>query len=61
VLIAHPYNASYSGGRHQEDQSSKPAKANSSRDSISKKPVTQKTKTKRTKKEETPHKNGLGE
>jgi hypothetical protein len=34
VLVANPYNPSYSGGRDQEDHSSKPAQANSSRDTI---------------------------
>jgi hypothetical protein len=28
VLVAHAYNPSYSGGRDQEDQGSKPAQAN---------------------------------
>jgi hypothetical protein len=38
VLVAHAYNSSYSGGRGQEDHSSKPAWANSySRDAILKK------------------------
>jgi hypothetical protein len=36
VLVAHTYNPSYSGGRNQEDHSSKPGQANSSQDSISK-------------------------
>jgi hypothetical protein len=36
--VAHTCNPSYSGGRDQEDHSSKPAQANSSRDPISKKP-----------------------
>jgi hypothetical protein len=36
------YNPSYSGGRDQEDQGSKPARANSSRDPSSKKPITKK-------------------
>jgi hypothetical protein len=36
-LVAHACNPSYSGGRDQEDRSSKPAGANSSRDPISKK------------------------
>jgi hypothetical protein len=31
VPVAHSYNPSYSGGRDQEDRSSKPAWANSSR------------------------------
>jgi hypothetical protein len=30
VLVAHAYNLSYSGGRDQEDHSSKPDQANSS-------------------------------
>jgi hypothetical protein len=30
VLVAHTYNASYLGGRDQEDCGSKPARANSS-------------------------------
>jgi hypothetical protein len=34
---AHTCNPSYSGGRHQEDHSSKPAQANSLPDPISKK------------------------
>jgi hypothetical protein len=34
--VAHTYNPSYSGGRDQEDQGSKPARANSSQDPISK-------------------------
>jgi hypothetical protein len=38
VLVAHAYNPSYLGGREQEDHSSKPAQANSSRDPISKIP-----------------------
>jgi hypothetical protein len=38
--VAHTYNPSYSGGRYQEDSSSKPAQANSSRDPISKIPNT---------------------
>jgi hypothetical protein len=32
--VAHACNPSYSGGRNQEDHSSKPARANSSRDPI---------------------------
>jgi hypothetical protein len=36
-LVAHTCNPSYSGGRDQEDRSSKPAQANSSRDPILKK------------------------
>jgi hypothetical protein len=39
-LVAHAYNPSYSGGRDQEDQGSKPAWANSSRDCILKIPNT---------------------
>jgi hypothetical protein len=35
--MAHACNPGYSGGRDQEDYSSKPAQANSSRDPISKK------------------------
>jgi hypothetical protein len=35
VLVAHVYNPSYSGGREQEDQSSKPAQATNSQDPIS--------------------------
>jgi hypothetical protein len=42
VLVAHTCNPSYSGGRDQEDRSSKPAQANSSRDPILKIPNTQK-------------------
>jgi hypothetical protein len=38
VLVAHAYNPSYSGGRNQEDRSSKPAWANSLRDPILRKP-----------------------
>jgi hypothetical protein len=38
--VAHIYNPSYSGGRDQVDQSSKPTQANSSRDLISKNPIT---------------------
>jgi hypothetical protein len=40
VLVAHACNPSYSGGRDQEDHSSKPARANSLQDPISKKPIT---------------------
>jgi hypothetical protein len=36
--VTHTYNPSYSGGRDQEDHSSKPAWANSLRDPISKNP-----------------------
>jgi hypothetical protein len=42
--VAHACNASYSGGRGQEDYGSKPAQANSLRDHISKKSLTQKKK-----------------
>jgi hypothetical protein len=38
VLVAHAHNTSYWGGRDQEDHGSKPALANSLRDSISKIP-----------------------
>jgi hypothetical protein len=38
--VAHTCNPSYSGGRDQEDWSSKPAQANSFRDLILKKPFT---------------------
>jgi hypothetical protein len=34
--VTHAWNPNYSGGRDQEDQGSKPAQANSSRDFISK-------------------------
>jgi hypothetical protein len=40
VLVAHAYNTNYSGGRYQEDHSSKPAQANSLQDLISKIPIT---------------------
>jgi hypothetical protein len=40
--VAHTCNLSYSGGSDQEDRSLKPARANSSRDSIAKKPFPQK-------------------
>jgi hypothetical protein len=36
VLVAHACNSSYSGGKDQEDCSSKPSQANSSQDPISK-------------------------
>jgi hypothetical protein len=39
--VAHAYNPSYSGGRDQEDRSSKSDWANSSRDPISKVPNTE--------------------
>jgi hypothetical protein len=38
ALVAHTYNPSYSGSRHQEDPSPKPAWASSSQDPSSKKP-----------------------
>jgi hypothetical protein len=38
--VAHTCNPRYSGGRDQDDRGSKPAQANSSRDSISKKTLT---------------------
>jgi hypothetical protein len=40
--VAHVYNPIYSGGRDQDDWSSKPAWANSLRDPILKKPITKK-------------------
>jgi hypothetical protein len=40
--VPHTCNPSYSGGRDQEDQGLKPAQANSSQDSISKKDPSQK-------------------
>jgi hypothetical protein len=40
--VAHIYNPSYSGGRDQEDHSSKPVQANSLRDLILKKTITKK-------------------
>jgi hypothetical protein len=40
--VAHTCNPNYSGGRNQEDHSSKPAWENSLRDPISKKPFTEK-------------------
>jgi hypothetical protein len=42
VPVAHACNPSYSGGRDQEDLSSKPAWANSSQDPILTKPITKK-------------------
>jgi hypothetical protein len=42
VLVAHTCNPSYSGGRDQEDGSSKLTQTNSLRDPIMKKPFTQK-------------------
>jgi hypothetical protein len=38
--VAHTCNPRYSGYRDQEDCSSRPAQANSSRDPISRKPIT---------------------
>jgi hypothetical protein len=43
VSVAHACNPSYSGGRDQEDHSSKPAQANSLQDPISKLPITKRT------------------
>jgi hypothetical protein len=40
VPVVHTCNPSYSGGRDQEDGSSKPAQANSSGNPISKNPIT---------------------
>jgi hypothetical protein len=40
--VAHAYNPSDLGGRDQEDRGSKPARANSSQDPISKIPITKK-------------------
>jgi hypothetical protein len=40
ALVALAYNPNYSGGRDQEDLSLKPARANSLRDPILKKPST---------------------
>jgi hypothetical protein len=42
ALVTHACNPTYSGGRNQEDCSSKPAQANSSHNPISKKPFTKK-------------------
>jgi hypothetical protein len=42
VPVAHICNPSYSGGRDQEALSSKPARANSLRESMWKKPITKK-------------------
>jgi hypothetical protein len=42
--VAHTCNPSYSGGRDQEDQGSKPAQVNSSQDPISKIPITKKSR-----------------
>jgi hypothetical protein len=39
ALMAHTCNPSYSGGRNQENNISKPAWVNSSRDHILKKPI----------------------
>jgi hypothetical protein len=38
--VAHAFNPSYSGGRDQENHGPKPARANRSRDPISKIPIT---------------------
>jgi hypothetical protein len=43
VLVAHAYNPSYSGGRDEEDHSSKATRANSSQDPILKMPITKKS------------------
>jgi hypothetical protein len=40
ALVAHTCNPSYSGVRDEENEGSKPAQANSSRDPILKNPVT---------------------
>jgi hypothetical protein len=40
--VTHACNPNYSGGRNQEDCSSKPVWANSSQDPISKRPITKK-------------------
>jgi hypothetical protein len=45
--VVQAYNPSYSGGRDQEDHSSKPAQANSSRDLTLRKPITKKKKKKK--------------
>jgi hypothetical protein len=37
--VAHTCNPSFSGSRNQEDRGSKPARANSSRDPVSKNPL----------------------
>jgi hypothetical protein len=42
VQVTHACNPKYSGGRKQEDHSSKPAWANSLQDPISKKPIAHK-------------------
>jgi hypothetical protein len=39
--VAHACNLSYSGGKDQEDHSSKPAQENSPQDPISKNPITE--------------------
>jgi hypothetical protein len=41
VPLAHTCNPSYSGGRDEEDNRSKPAQANSSQNTISKKTITE--------------------
>jgi hypothetical protein len=43
VLVDHTCNPSYSGGRDQEDQGSKPDRANSPREPISKNPHKKRT------------------
>jgi hypothetical protein len=42
VLVAHAYNPNNSGGRDQEHLCSKPVRASSSQDPISKTPITKK-------------------
>jgi hypothetical protein len=42
VLVAHAYNPSYSGGKDQEDHLQSQPQANSSPDSILKKPIIKK-------------------
>jgi hypothetical protein len=42
VKVAHFYNPSYAGSRDEEDHGWKPARANSLKDPISKKPITKK-------------------
>jgi hypothetical protein len=41
--VAHTYKPSYSGGRNQEDDDSKPDWANNSQDTFSKKSITKRT------------------
>jgi hypothetical protein len=50
MLVAHACTPTYSGGRDQEDHSSKPAWANSSRGPISKKKKERKKKRKKSQK-----------